>query len=164
MNIVFEKLGMEHQKPVMEIFNYYVATGTSAFPPTPLPEQFYPMLMKRSEGLCAYAVVDADANRTVGFCSLSPFQPFSTFQGTANISYFIAEDYTAKGIGAKCLSLLEQDSKVLGVHHFIAEISSENQPSIQFHKKNGFLQVGEFKRIGEKFGREFNIVLMQKML
>ncbi len=164
MNIVFEKLGMEHQKSVIEIFNYYVTTGTGAFPPTPLPEQFYPMLMKRSEGLCAYAVVDADTERTIGFCSLSPYHPFSTFQATADVSYFIAADYTAKGIGAKCLSILEQEGKALGVHHLIAEISSENEPSIQFHKKNGFLQVGELKNIGEKFGRKFSVLLMQKTL
>jgi phosphinothricin acetyltransferase len=164
MNIVFEKLGMEHQKLVMEIFNYYIATGTGAFPPTPLPEQFYPMLMKRSEDLCAYAVVDADINRTVGFCSLSPFHPFSTFQKTADVSYFIAEDYTTKGVGAKCLSLLEQEGKVLGVYHLIAEISSENEPSIQFHIKNGFSNIGEFKNVGEKLGRNFGIVLMQKTL
>lgn len=164
MNIVFEKLGMEHQKSVMDIFNYYISSGTGAFPPTPLPEQFYPMLIKRSEGLCAYAVVDADENKIIGFCSLSPFHPFSTFQATADVTYFIAEDYTAKGIGAKCLSLLEQEGKALGVHNLIAEISSENTPSIQFHKKNGFSQVGELKNIGEKFGRKFGVVIMQKIL
>lgn len=164
MNIVFEKLGMDHQKSVMEIFNYYVTTGTIAFPPTPLPEQFYQMLMKRSEDLCAYAVVDADVNRTVGFCSLSPFHPFSTFQKTADVSYFIAEDYTAMGVGAKCLCLLEQEGKALGIHNLIAEISTENEPCIQFHIKNGFSHVGEFENVGEKFGRNFSIVLMKKTL
>ncbi len=164
MNIVFEKLGMEHQKSVMEIFNYYITTGTAAFPPAPLPEQFFPMLMKRSEGLCAYGVVDTEANQTVGFCSLSPYHPFSTFQATADVSYFIAADHTAMGIGAKCLALLEQEGKALGVQHLLAEISSENHASIQFHKKNGFVQVGELKNIGEKFGRSFGVVMMQKSI
>lgn len=162
MNITLEKLGVEHQKSIMEIFNYYITTSTAAFPPAPLPEQFFPMLMKRSEGLCAYAVIDTEAMQTIGFCTLSPFHPFSTFQTTADVSYFIAADYTAKGIGAKCLAFLEKEGKSLGLHNLIAEISSENEASIQFHKKNGFAQVGELKNIGEKLGRKFGVVLMQK--
>lgn len=162
MNIVFEKLGTEHQKSVMEIFNYYITTSTAAFPPAPLPEQFYSMLIKRSEGLCAYGIVDTETKQTIGFCTLSPFHPFFTFQTTVDVSYFIAADYTAKGIGAKCLALLEKEGKDLGVQHLLAEISSENEASIQFHKKNGFVQVGELKNIGEKLGRKFGVVLMQK--
>ncbi|MDD4843045.1 MAG: GNAT family N-acetyltransferase [Anaerotignum sp.] len=164
MNITFEKLGIQHQKSVMEIFNYYITTGTAAFPAKPLPEQFFPMLMKRSEGLCAYAVVDTEANQTVGFCSLNPYSAFPTFRETATVTYFIANDYTAKGIGAKCLALLEKEGKALGLHNLIAEISSENESSIQFHKKNGFVQAGELKHIGEKFLRTFGVVIMQKSI
>ncbi|NCC16010.1 MAG: N-acetyltransferase family protein [Clostridia bacterium] len=162
MNIVFEKLGMEHQKSVMEIFNYYISTSTAAFPSTPLPEQFYPMLIKRSEGLCAYAILEEETNKTIGFCSLNPYNPFPTFQSTATVSYFIAHEYTAKGIGAKCLDLLEKEGKSLGIRQFIAEISSENESSIRFHKAHGFEQTGELKNIGEKFGHSFGVVLMQK--
>ncbi|MFR5543872.1 MAG: hypothetical protein ACLTHJ_00065 [Intestinibacter bartlettii] len=42
MNISFEKMGNEHQKPVMEIFNYYITTFTAA-----LPEPFYKFLMEK---------------------------------------------------------------------------------------------------------------------
>ena len=45
-----------------------------------------------------------------------------------------------------------------------AEISSENNGSISFHKKHGYSLVGELHDIGEKFGREFGIVYMQKTL
>ncbi len=48
MNIIFEKMGNEHQKQVMEIFNYYISNGTAAFPQTVLPEQFYRFLMEKS--------------------------------------------------------------------------------------------------------------------
>lgn len=164
MNIVFQKLGMEHQKSVIEIFNYYISTSTAAFPSTPLPEQFYPLLIKKSEGLCAYAILEGETNKIIGFCSLNPYNPFPTFQSTATVSYFIDHEYTAKGIGAKCLTLLEKEGKALGVHSLLAEISSENASSIQFHKKNGFVQVGELKNIGEKLGRTFGVVLMQKTI
>lgn len=47
MNISFEKMGNEHQKPVMEIFNYYITTSTAEFPSSALPEPFYKFLMEK---------------------------------------------------------------------------------------------------------------------
>ena len=91
MNISFEKMGMDHQKSVMEIFNYYISTSTAAFPNNELPEQFYLMLLKKSEGYPAYVIKDSDC--IIGFCSLSAYNPFSTFKGTATLTYFISEKY-----------------------------------------------------------------------
>lgn len=36
--------------------------------------------------------------------------------------------------------------------------------SINFHKKNGFIECGRFQRIGRKHGQTFDVIWMQKML
>lgn len=163
MNIIFEKMGNEHQKQVMEIFNYYIGNGTAAFPQTVLPEQFYRFLMEKSEGYPSY-VLKKDDNTIIGFCQLSKYSPFSTFKSTANITYFISKDYTRKGLGGECLKKLEQDAFNLGIRNLIAEVSSENKESINFHKKHGFFMAGELKDIGEKFEHSFGVIYMQKRL
>lgn len=162
MNIIFEKMDIKHQKEVMDIFNDYVKKGTAAFPQNPLPEQFYSMLMKKSEGYPAFVLVDEDIKKVVGFCQLSSYNPFSSFSKTACVTYFISSDYTSCGLGSKCLSILEEDAKKLGIQHLVAEISSENTGSISFHKKHGFTVCGELKDIGEKLNRKFGIIFMQK--
>ena len=162
MNIVFEKMGNEHQKPVMEIFNYYITNSTAAFPQTALPEPFYKFLMEKAEGYPSYVLKDDDT--VIGFCQLSKYNPFSTFKSTANITYFIAKDYTRKGLGSKCLEKLEQDAIKMGIRNLIAEVSSENKESINFHKKHGFFIAGELKDIGEKFEHSFGVIYMQKRL
>lgn len=59
MNITFTALSTEHQSAVMEIFNYYVQSGTAAFPAHALPEPFFAMLLKKAEGgYPACAVLD----------------------------------------------------------------------------------------------------------
>jgi L-amino acid N-acyltransferase YncA len=39
-----------------------------------------------------------------------------------------------------------------------------NDQSLAFHRKHGFEEVARFKRVGEKLGREFDVVYMQKWL
>lgn len=52
----------------------------------------------------------------------------------------------------------------MGIKNIIAEVSSENKQSIDFHKKHGFVVAGELKDIGEKFEHSFGVVYMQKRL
>lgn len=162
MNISFEKMGNEHQKPVMEIFNYYITTSTAAFPSSALPEPFYKFLMEKSEGYPSYVLKDDDT--VIGFCQLGKYNGFPTFKSTVTITYFIAKDYTRKGLGSECLKKLEQEAVKIGIKNIVAEVSSENEQSIEFHKKHGFVVAGELKDIGEKFGRSFGVVYMQKRL
>ena len=164
MQLKFEMMDMKHQKPIMEIFNYYIEKGTSAFPASTLPEQFFTMLMEKSKGYPAYAILDSESLEVIGFCALSVYNPFSTFKKTATISYFISQDYVGKSIGVQCLEKLETEAIKMGIKHIIAEISSENQQSLKFHGKHGFDICGALKNIGNKFDRNFDVIYMQKNL
>jgi len=164
MQIMFEKMGIEHRKSIIEIYNYYIENSTSAFPADTLPEQFYSTLIEKTKGYPAYAILNSDALEVVGFCFLSAYNPFSTFKETANISYFISQNYVGKGIGEQCLEKLETDAMQVGIKQIIAQISSENQQSLKFHIKQGFEICGTLKNIGIKLGRNFNVIYMQKDL
>ncbi len=155
---------MEHQKGVMEIYNYYVENGTAAFPSQKLPEQFYPMLLKKAEGYPAYVLIDSKISKVIGFCMLSQFLPFSSFQGTACLTYFFAPDYTGNGLGSICLAKLENEARKKGIDNLIADISSDNTGSVSFHKKHGFSIAGELLNVGNKHNKSFGIVYMQKQL
>ncbi|MEQ8176387.1 MAG: N-acetyltransferase family protein [Syntrophomonadaceae bacterium] len=164
MQIKFEKMGPEHQKSVMEILNYYIETSTAAFPATTLPEPFFAKLMENTDGYPAYVAINSETSEAAGFCKLRPYSPFSTFKATAVISYFISPGYVGQNIGGQFLERVSADAKQLGIKYIIAEISSENEPSLKFHAKHGFVNCGALKNIGSKFGRNFDVVLMQKDL
>jgi phosphinothricin acetyltransferase len=164
MNVKFEKLGMEHQSAIMKIYNYYVENSTAAFPASTLPDQFFMVLLERMKGYPAYAILDSETFEVAGFCSLSAYLPFSTFKETANITYFISQDYVGNGIGEQCLQKLEDDAIQMGIKHIIADISSENQQSLRFHAKHGFEMCGSLKNVGNKFTRNFDVIYMQKDL
>ena len=63
-----------------------------------------------------------------------------------------------------CLDKLEKEAAKQGISNLIADISSENYGSINFHKKHEFSVVGELNEIGRKLDRNFSIVLMQKKI
>jgi L-amino acid N-acyltransferase YncA len=86
------------------------------------------------------------------------------FSVTAEVSYFISQEHTGKGIGRNLLHYFEEEGKKKGITNILASISSLNPGSINFHLKNGFYECGRFKGVGKKNDRVFDLVWMQKML
>jgi L-amino acid N-acyltransferase YncA len=95
---------------------------------------------------------------------LRAYNPFPTFSQTAEITYFIKPGYTGRGIGKKILNYLVAKAKEKGITSIIASISSLNDGSLTFHKKNGFVECGRLREIGNKKDKTFDIIYMQKML
>ena len=67
-------------------------------------------------------------------------------------------------MGKKLLGFLEKGAVEKGITNILANISSLNPRSIDFHKKNGFVECGRFKNVGRKKGQLFDTVWMQKVL
>jgi len=164
MNVRFEAMAEKHGAEVMDIFNYYVEHGFSAYPETRLPERFFDKFLEITKGYPAFVMVDASSQKVIGFCFLRAYNPFPAFKKTAEISYFIKPDYTGKGLGTMALKKLEREAKNTGVKVILASISSKNEQSLVFHKRNVFFECGKFRGIGEKKCITFDVVWMQKDL
>jgi L-amino acid N-acyltransferase YncA len=110
------------------------------------------------------AVVAVSEKRVIGFALLKTHNPVPVFDRTAELAYYILPEYVNKGFETLFLELLLADAKGMGVDSVLAEVSSLNDASIKFHKKNGFAECGRFKRIGKKKGKDFDVVWMQKFV
>ncbi|MCK4259322.1 MAG: N-acetyltransferase [Halanaerobiales bacterium] len=162
MNITFEKLSLEHQEEVMCIFNYYIKKSTSAYREKTVDNEHFLNFIDGSNH-CEFAIKN-DQNKVIGFCLLEPFMSLSTFAEAAETMYFIDHEYTGQGIGTLVLKKLEDEARKRGIKKLLANISSENANSINFHQKNGFVEYGRLKNVGKKFDRYFSIVWMGKEL
>jgi L-amino acid N-acyltransferase YncA len=151
------------RQPMLDLFNYYVEHGFAAFPEQPLPIAFIDRLLDLAKGYPALAVKDR-AGRLLGFGLLRPHNPLSTFAHTAEITYFLAPDSTHQGLGTRLLRELLRRAKEKGIRTILAGIGSLNEPSLAFHRKHGFLEVGRFRQVALKKGTPFDVVWMQKML
>jgi L-amino acid N-acyltransferase YncA len=163
MEYTYEKLVPAHENDVMHIFNHYTQNSFAAYPEGVVPNLLFLRFLEIGKTHPAYAITSGDGT-VVGFCLLRPYNPFAAFKETAEVSYFIRHDHTGKGIGKSALRKLEEDAKNLGIRHLLADISSENRESIEFHERNGFTRCGYFNNIGKKFGKTFSVVWMEKEL
>lgn len=162
MDCTLDYLSQEHENDVMDIFNYYTENTFYAYPEGRLPNAFFSMFIGLAKAYPSYVIKYNDS--IIGFCLLRPYNPMSAFKRTAEISYFIKKEFTGKGFGSKALQRLEEDAKKLGIKVLLADISSKNQDSINFHLKNDFTQCGLFRNVGFKLNEYFDVVWMGKEL
>ncbi len=163
MQYHFEELSEEHRKPAIDIMNHYVDSSFAAYSESKLPYSLFDVYLQVSAGYPAVAV-RSDAGAIVGFAWLQAYHPSPAFRGTAEVGYFLRHDHTRCGIGKAILAHFIEEARKIGIGSILASISSLNEPSISFHLKNGFTQCGRFERVGRKFGRDFDLVWLQKRI
>ncbi|ACV62982.1 GCN5-related N-acetyltransferase [Desulfofarcimen acetoxidans DSM 771] len=163
MEYYFENLSNEDRKPVIDIFNHYIENSFAAYFENKVSYDFFNGFMRISEGYPRIAV-KSNNGELIGFALLRPYNPIPTFRRTAVISYFIKPTHIRKGIGKSILENLIGKAKEMGIDSILASISSLNEISINFHLKNGFMKCGVLSKVGHKFGKDFDEILMQKIL
>ena len=153
----------EDADAVVDIFNYYVENGFSAYREQKVDKAFFAKMRELAAGYPIYVAEAADG-RVVGFGLLRQYHPGDVFKRVAELTYFIAPDHVGQGIGGRFLEMLSDDARKQSIDTLLASISSLNGASIRFHEKNGFTECGRFKRIGRKKDQDFDMVWMQKFI
>lgn len=148
---------------IIDIFNYYTENGFSAYSSAPISCEMFDAFLDHSNGYPAYMARSIEGV-AVGFGMLRPYSPMPVFTSVAEITCFLRYGFTGRGIGQLILDRLFEDGARMGLRSILASISSLNEQSLHFHRKNGFIECGRFRGIGEKFGRVFDVVYCQKML
>jgi phosphinothricin acetyltransferase len=153
----------EDREAIIDIFNYYIENSFAAFPEIRLPFQAFDFLLQMSKGYPNGTIKDENG-KVVGFGLLRTHNSIPAFAQTAEITYFLDKEHTGKGLGRMLLDFLERGGRKRGLTTILADISSLNPGSINFHRNNGFVECGRFLKVGKKNGQLFDTVWMQKML
>ena len=163
MDYRLEPVSIEDGDQIIDIFNYYVENSFAAYPESKVPDEFFGSFLNLTQGYPFLVAKNMDG-KVVGFGSLRPYSLLSTFSGAAEITNFISPEHTGIGIGQQILDSLLDQAKRMGIVTVLASISSLNQASLAFHKKNGFVECGRFVGIGRKMGKGFDVIWMQRMV
>lgn len=158
----YAKMGIEYASDVMEILNHYIKNSFAAYPDKELPITFFGKLLEMTEGYPSFVIKSDDG--IVGFCFLRAYNPFPTFKNTAEISYFINEKHSGKGLGKMALDKLIGAAREQGITTILASVSSKNTHSLSFHQKNSFTECGRFRQIGQKFGETFDVIWFSRQI
>ena len=93
----------------------------------------------------------------------APFQR-AAFRWSCEASVYLHPEARGRGIGRALYTALEKLLAYQGHRLCYAIITSENQPSLDFHGQMGYRFRAELPGCGYKFGRWLGVVWMEKML
>jgi phosphinothricin acetyltransferase len=153
---------------VQLIYAHHVMTGTGTFETEPPSLEEIKDRWRRVVGRGWPWLVGADAadqTRIYGFAYAQPFRDRAAYAGTFENSVYVTPGALGGGIGTALMAGLLGELQAIGARQVIAVIGdSANAASIKLHAKAGFRVVGRLDTVGVKFGRELDVVMMQRAI
>ena len=86
----------------------------------------------------------------------------AAFDWNAELSIYLKEDFSGRGIGKPLYSLLEALLEMQGYVNLFGVITGDNAVSIAMHERMGYRQIAVHEKTGWKFGRWHDTVWMHR--
>jgi len=99
-----------------------------------------------------------------GFATYGQFRAGIGYTRTMEHTVVLPPDTRGKGIGRALMAAIEDHARTGGAHSIFAGVSSGNPAGVVFHERLGYVHAGTLRQVGWKFGRWYDLHLMQKML
>ena len=106
----------------------------------------------------------AEDEALLGFARFAQFRAGAGYVHSFEHTIVLAPHAQGKGLGRLLMARLCEAARAAGGHVLVAGISGENAAGLAFHAAMGFDAVGRLPEVGRKFGRWFDLVLMQRRL
>lgn len=102
--------------------------------------------------------------RVAGFASYGPFRAYAGYRDTIEHSVYVDPAHHGRGLGRALMERLIEEARDRRMHVMVAAIGLPNDPSVALHRALGFTEAGRMPEVGCKFGRYWDLLLMQLML
>ena len=147
-----------------ELYNYYIENTCITLEEEPVtPEEFGARAARITKNY-PYIVARDGAGKPVGFAYLDVFNPRSAYRCTADLSIYVDRTCRGSGVGQKLYAEIERLGRERGMENLISIITSDNEGSLRFHRKNGFAEIGVMPAVAFKFGKYLDVSFFQKHL
>ena len=88
----------------------------------------------------------------------------TAYRCTADLSIYVDRACRGSGVGQKLYAEIERLGRERGIENLISIITSDNEGSLRFHRKNGFTEIGVMPAVAFKFGKYLDVSFFQKHL
>lgn len=145
---------------ICAIWNLEIRTSTATFTTVAKSQSDLERLLAAQPMLAARN----DEGLVVGFATYGPFRSGPGYAGVVEHSVYVARNAARHGFGVALLTALIDRARNDAVRIMVAGICAENRPALALHEKLGFQKTAHMQGVGRKFGRDLDLVLMQKNL
>lgn len=118
---------------------------------------------EHSPGFRPLLIVEASEGYA-GWMSFSSFYGRPAYNGTAEISIYLEENFQGKGLGKACLLHAEKIAPSIGVHTLLGFIFGHNAPSLRLFYKCGYEKWGHLPRVALMDNIERDLIILGKRI
>ncbi len=148
---------------VKEVYDFYIQHTTSTFHTERISIEELKTVICVSHPKYKSYIIEYEGKKC-GYCYISQYKKRQAYDRTAEITIYLKQEFSGKGIGIKTLNMLEEIAKNNGICVLIGTITSENNASIKLFEKCGYEKCAHFRKVGIKFNRLLDVVAYQKSI
>lgn len=164
MGISFERVSQQHLPELTEIYNHYVRNSTATFHYEPRTvADMEEMLLQSDPAYLSESWVIRWDDAIAGYGYFAPYKKREAYKCSSEVTLYLREGFTGKGIGSKALAMMEERARNAGIHTMLSVICGENDASIRLFESCGYQKCAHLKDVGRKFGRLLDVVMYQKL-
>ena len=151
-------------KQCLEIYNYYIENTCFTLEEEKLSLEDF---KKRCDNILKkypFIVLENDKKKIIGYAYLSTFNSRSAYRKTADLSIYVSKNHLHEHIGIMLLKEIEKLACKYDIANIISIVTSENDNSVNFYLKNGFVLEGTIHDVAIKFGKVISVYYLKKAL
>ena len=149
---------------ILAIYNEVIASSTAVYRDTPatLDDRLDWFNARRAQ---SYPIlVAADDSGLLGFASYGDFRAWPGYRFSVEHTVHIRADQRGRGVGSALMRVLIQRAIAQGKHVMIGGVDAENEASLRFHERLGFVRAARLHQVGFKFNRWLDLVFVERVL
>jgi phosphinothricin acetyltransferase len=161
--IVIRDAGPDDLPAMAAIYDEQVLTSVATFDTAPRGAAYLGAKLAAAGG-SDIVLVARSGDEVLGYAYSGPFRPRPAYDGTKEVSVYLAAGARRRGLGrALYAELLRRLDALAEVHTQVAVIALPNDASEALHRSAGFEQIGVLREVGHKFGRYVDTAWYQRM-
>lgn len=149
---------------ILALHNHHILATTSIWrtQAADLAERGAWLEERRAKG---YPVLVAEEGGAfLGYASYGDFRTGEGYSGTVENSVYVLPEAQGRGVARALMEALFERARAGGKRVMMAGIGLPNDASVSLHRRLGFEERARLPGVGRKFGRDLDLLLMQKAL
>ncbi len=136
---------------IVDLYNAWIPTLTITWTEELDTLEQRAMWFERQTRMSLPVLVADDAGDVLGFTCYEHFRgegKWPGYRATAELSIHVREDAWGRGVGRALMDELVERARSAGIHVLVAAIDSQNEASLRFHERLGFVEVARMPETG----------------
>ncbi len=105
-----------------------------------------------------------EGDQLVGYAGYGSWRSAQGYRKSVELTIYVDRKFRGAGFGSELMKTIIKQAKTDGHHVMIGAIDSDNQQSINFHKRFGFIETARMPEVALKKNKWLTLVFMQKLL